>query len=54
MAPNLEEVAQCRQMAAEYKKKAEQELRPLQRDFYSNLHWQWVRLAIAIEAQVAV
>jgi len=52
MASNLEEeVAQCRQLAAEYKQMAEQEIRPLQRDFYSDLHWRWLRLAIAMEAQ---
>jgi hypothetical protein len=52
MASNLEkEAAQCRQMAAEYKRKAEQEIRLLQRAFYFDLHRRWLRMAIACETE---
>jgi hypothetical protein len=52
MASNLEaEAAQCRQMATEYKWRAEHEIRLLQREFYIDLHRQWLRMAIACEVE---
>lgn len=52
MVSNLEtEAAQCRQMATEYKWRAEQEIRLLQRAFYLDLHRSWLRMAIACEIE---
>jgi hypothetical protein len=52
MASNLEaEAAQCRQMATEYKWRAEQEIRLFQRAFYFDLHRQWLRMAIVCEIE---
>jgi hypothetical protein len=38
-----------RQAAAEFKLKAEQEKRPSKREYYYDLHRQYLRLAIAYE-----
>jgi hypothetical protein len=52
MTSNLEkEAAHCRQMAAEYGRRAEQETRPVERDFYFDLHRRWLRMAIVYEIE---
>jgi hypothetical protein len=46
-----EEIAQCRQHAAEYKQRAEQATRLSERELYFELHQAWLRLAITHEEE---
>jgi hypothetical protein len=41
--------ARYRQAAVEFKLKAEQEMKPSKREYYFDLHRQYLRLAIACE-----